>query len=416
MHYFGVNKCSKIIILSLITLLCFTSYPLLPAHALTKAMVCCSSTHSMALKEDGTVWTWGNNIYGQLGNGALGNRNRPVEVKGLANIKSIACIDCASYALGEDNTLYGWGENAYGCNPLLRLRLGFESEYDTDHPVKLHPSIAINVIRACVYQLCAYQPYSTPIAAHHVGGIYWETIALSSDNGSFKKVFPGINQGWFGVDDKDQVWYKKDNYSPVSKIHNLKDVISIDGLSSFTALKTDGTVWTWGPNSAGLFENGIYNDPQIPKQVAGIDHVIQIDAKGSEHLALKDNGDVYHWGSFSLLENKDGDHDSNDFSVLTRRQKVGVFPPAFEEPQPRVNLNPTIIPELSNIKYIAGSGLHWLAIKDDGTVWSWGYNDFGELGDGSNYNRANPLMIKDFNVLASPVKDQKTDTTQKKSM
>jgi len=70
---------------------------------------------------------------------------------------------------------------------------------------------------------------------------------------------------------------------------------------------------------------------------------------------------------------------------------------------------PTCIPELSNIKTIAAGQYHCLAIKEDGTVWAWGYNDFGELGDGTTINRAHPVMINDFNVLL-PAADKRIET------
>jgi len=70
--------------------------------------------HSLALKNDGTVWAWGYNYYGQLGNGTNTNSNVPVRVSGLAGITKIAGGGLHSLALKNDGTVWAWGYNYYG--------------------------------------------------------------------------------------------------------------------------------------------------------------------------------------------------------------------------------------------------------------------------------------------------------------
>lgn len=70
--------------------------------------------HTLALKEDGTVWSWGHNLHGQLGDGTTTNRSRPVQVAGLNNIVAVAAYGYHSVALRNDGTIWSWGSNAYG--------------------------------------------------------------------------------------------------------------------------------------------------------------------------------------------------------------------------------------------------------------------------------------------------------------
>jgi alpha-tubulin suppressor-like RCC1 family protein len=70
--------------------------------------------HSIALKSDGTVWAWGDNQLGQLGNGNNIASNTPVQVSGLTDVTAIAAGDNHSLALKDDGTVWAWGDNQFG--------------------------------------------------------------------------------------------------------------------------------------------------------------------------------------------------------------------------------------------------------------------------------------------------------------
>ncbi|HZD60439.1 MAG TPA: hypothetical protein VE439_08330, partial [Anaerolineae bacterium] len=70
--------------------------------------------HSLALKQDGTVWGWGDNSFGQLGDGTKTNRSTPVQAKALTNVTAIAAGDAHSLARKSDGTVWAWGGNGFG--------------------------------------------------------------------------------------------------------------------------------------------------------------------------------------------------------------------------------------------------------------------------------------------------------------
>jgi hypothetical protein len=78
--------------------------------------------HTLALKKDGTVWAWGENAYGELGNGTNTDSNLPVQVSGLSGVTAIAGGEYHSLALKSDGTVWAWGDNSYaalGIKPYL---------------------------------------------------------------------------------------------------------------------------------------------------------------------------------------------------------------------------------------------------------------------------------------------------------
>src|SRR5262249_5215680 len=100
------------------------------------AAVAAGEQHSIALKSDGTVWTWGSNLYGQLGNGTFDDSLTPVQVRGpggvgfLTDIQAIAAGYAQNYALRSDGTVWTWGNNGAG-------QLGDGTSDDRSTPVQV---------------------------------------------------------------------------------------------------------------------------------------------------------------------------------------------------------------------------------------------------------------------------------------
>ncbi len=76
--------------------------------------IAADAAHTAVLKEDGTIWTWGYNYNGQLGDGTTTNRATPAQVSGLIGIKAVAAGDSHTVAVKEDGTVWAWGYNYNG--------------------------------------------------------------------------------------------------------------------------------------------------------------------------------------------------------------------------------------------------------------------------------------------------------------
>jgi alpha-tubulin suppressor-like RCC1 family protein len=148
-----------------------------------------------------------------------------------------------------------------------------------------------------------------------------------------------------------EIFYGAENeWSTQVRWNNLRDIIAISvgkrystEPGYFLALKSDGTVWGWRQ--------------ERPIQVPGLPNIKAMGVGPYHHLAVSDDGTVWGWGK-------------NDWGQLgTRKEKY--------------RPSPVQIPGLSHVIAIGAGENHSVALKDDGTVWAWGRNDVGQLGDGT---------------------------------
>jgi alpha-tubulin suppressor-like RCC1 family protein len=161
------------------------------------------------------------------------------------------------------------------------------------------------------------------------------------------------------------------NYSFLPlQIYDLTDIIDVSaGGTHSLALKSDGTVWAWGSNYYGQLGNGTNTDSYTPIQVNSLTDVIAISAGNYHSLALKSDGTVWAWGY-----NGDGQLGNGTItgSSIVPIQVIG----------------------LTDVIAISAGNYHSLALKSDGTVWAWGTNGFGVLGNGgtTEYNLT-PMQV-----------------------
>jgi alpha-tubulin suppressor-like RCC1 family protein len=218
--------------------------------------------HTLALKKDGTVWAWGYNYSGRLGDGTNTDRHSPVPVGGLTGHGKVLAISGGgdvNAALMEDHSLMAWGNNEYGA-------VG-------------------NAITSTVGQ--------------------WTPVPVSQSTGLTNTI--AIATGWdhmVALDGNGNVWTWGDNgdgelgngkigvkfFSAVPlKVSGMSDVIGVSaGDGSTVVLKSNGTVWAWGTLRHG--DGSAYPLGATPVQVAGIDHVTLVRARDWHVLALKSDG------------------------------------------------------------------------------------------------------------------------------
>jgi len=222
--------------------------------------------HNLALGANGTVWSWGQNTSGQLGDGGQVDRPRtPAQVPGLTGIVQVAAGDTHSLALRNDGTVWAWGENSAG-------QLGDGTTTDRYLPVRVAGLTGV-----------------TRIAGgdrHSLAIIALGEVAAWGSNGSGQ-----LGIGSFTVGSQSPV--------PVT-VTNLWQVVDISGGGGHSmAVKSDGTVWNWGLN--------------VNKQLGAIPHMwawglptratdpgmrFRRVAAGMYHsLALAADGSVWTWGT-----------------------------------------------------------------------------------------------------------------------
>jgi alpha-tubulin suppressor-like RCC1 family protein len=150
----------------------------------------------------------------------------------------------------------------------------------------------------------------------------------------------------------------------------VRQLVTAGGAGTGYALLTDGTVRSWGSNQAGNLGDGTHTARTTPVQVLNLSSITQIAGGDTGFgLALDAGGAVWGWG-FNL-------HGQLGLGDFTSR------------------LQPVQVPGLSGFAQVAGGARHSLALRSDGTVWAWGQNASGELGDGTTtLRRPTPAQVQ----------------------
>ena len=247
--------------------------------------VACGKFHNAAIKTDGTLWTWGSNYKGQLGDNTRTHRSSPVQTVAFgANWKQVSCGEALTAAIKTDGTLWLWGDNFYGS-------LGDNTRTSRSSPV--------------------------------------QTVA-------------------FGT-----------NWKQVSC-----------GRITAGAIKSNGTLWLWGYNGYGngvLGDNTTINRSSPSQTVAFGTNWKQVSCGYSSTAAIKTDGTLWCWGY-----NYNGQLGDN--TTTSRSSPIQTITFA------------------TNWKSVNSSESYTAAIKTDGTLWLWGSNSYGRLGDDTPGHRSSPVQ------------------------
>ncbi len=355
--------------------------------------------HTIALHHDGTVYSWGWNEYGRLGNNSTTDSHIPIKVlKGAYSegttylgdnssnkTTAVALGYSHSIALATDGTVYSWGNNDHG-------RLGDNTDTDRDTPVK--------VLKGA-YSGTTYlgDDSGNKITAVALGGGH--SVALVADGTMYSW---GYNyRGQLGdnstTDSHIPIKVLKGAYSEGTTYlgDNSSNKIIAVALGYFhsIALTEDGTVYSWGYNWYGQLGDNSTTNSSIPVKVLkgaysegttylgdnSSNKIIAV-ALGERHsIALAEDGTVYSWG-----RNEYGQLGDN--TNTQRNAPVKVLKGAYSE-------GTTYLGDNSSNKIIAVAlgGYHSIALAADGTMYSWGYNDHGQLGNNSTTNSSIPVKV-----------------------
>jgi alpha-tubulin suppressor-like RCC1 family protein len=312
-----------------------------------------STNHSATIRPDGSLWTWGINYEGQLGNGTTTQSAAPVQV--LAQNPNMGWTQVATgtshtLAVGADGRLYAWGSNAVG-----QLGDGTNTAHSKPVAVDMPPT---------------------------AGRTTWKQIAAGTSH-SLALTDDGRLYAW-GQNAKGQLGndYRRDRNTPVEVPLPLSAVNTTwaqvaAGSGHTLALTADGRLYAWGSNEFGQLGDGTEVSTLLPvavgltRELAGLrwSHV----AAGRYHtVAVTTDGRLYGWGS-------------NRFGQLASTSAIQHnLPTRVELP---FRLKRTVW------KQVAAGDVHTLALSTDGRLAAWGNNCAGQLGDGSTAFKISPVMV-----------------------
>jgi tripartite motif-containing protein 71 len=337
-----------------------------------------SGGFGLALLKDGTVRAWGNNTFGQLGDGTENNSFVPVPVRGLSGVTAIAAGGDHSLALLSDGTVMAWGNNEYG-------QLGIGNDTGPEECVS--------------HKVCS----KTPVI---VSGLSEVTAIAAAGEQSYALLKDGTVVAW-GSNDEGQLGDGTNEGPEMCKVSPLvyeqpcsKQPTAVDGLSNVTAIAAgrhefalalleNHTVMAWGASSQGRLGDGKATGPEsclrewedehiyeyehegtpcskTPIAVEDLSEVTAITAGWYDSAALLSNGTVKAWGLNNYGELGDGTN--------TGPESCG---------SNACSLTPVEVSGLSEVTAIAAGGSPTtLALLANGTVKTWGDNTLGQLGDG----------------------------------
>lgn len=376
--------------------------------------IAASGTVSAALTSDGRVFTWGNNTFGQLGIGNLDQQSSPVEVQDLGSDVRAIVIGAFSVALMNDGSVFAWGTNAFGSVGDNEAPDGPRSpDGPRTSPVQVIDSgsgIVAIAGGASGSHVLALKSDRTVLAwgANSAGQIgdnstanrFWltavpgltgiEEVAVGGSHSLARKV-DGTVLAW-GSNGNGQLGDGTFQASPTFvDVGGLATDVQIESVSACAshslALTTDGMVLAWGSNGSGQLGNPVPDTAFAPVRVLNLPGMFKAVAcgggggGGGHSLALRSDGAVFAWGA-----NTNGQ--LGDDTVIQRRVPVMVK-----------DLGPG-----SGVIAIAAGGLSFsFALKEDGSVWAWGTNINGQLGDNTADERHIPRQV--FGLGAAPPSD-----------
>ena len=349
-----------------------------------------SSRSSFVIRPDGSLWGWGLNNRGQLGDGTSTDKHVPVHI--MDDVIAIDSSQSSTKAITSDNTLWIWGFHAYE-QPLE------EGIIDQFVPTRLLDDVV------------AVASSNFTIMAIRTDGSLWS--AGSNAGGML---------GTYG-----------DSRTHFEKV--MDDVAAVTvGAMHVLVIKTDGSLWAWGSNSFGQLGDGTTTDRSEPVHI--MDDVSVISANTNNSAAVTTDNVLWVWGNDTMYALPSVDieaiepvpleiHAGYITSVLLGGDVIYAFYDRpgyiFHRSFIMFTLEDGSLLSWGSNKYgqlgngsgvsfdslekikddvisVAGSERTVLAITDDGNLWAWGYNENGAVGDNSTINRPMPVSIMDANI------------------
>ena len=308
------------------------------------------SVHSFAIKENGTLWSWGSNLKGNLGSGSTALYSLvPVQI-GSSQWKMVRAGSDHSVGIKVDGTLWGWGDNQ-------DATVGDGTFIDKSTPVLINGSTNWKMVSCNLARNIAVKE----------DGTLW-AWGQNSPSFGFLPADPVGGQAYVKVP------------SQIGLDTDWKYAVAGNGY--FLAIKNDNTLWAWGGGANGKLGNGSTTSIPWPTQIGTDTDWEMLEADSFSSFAIKTNGTLWAWGR-NILGNL-GNGTQNDLLV------------------------PTQISTSSDWKTVTTSYNSTTALKEDGSLYSWGSNEFGTFGDGTFVDQYSPVLINSCSLSTEDFGKNKT--------
>lgn len=282
-------------------------------------------------------WGWGDNFDGAIGDGTNTGRSSPVSTVGNFSDWKQVSNNRHTLAIRSNGSAWAWGANARG-------QLGNGNTTSFSSPVSVAGGFTDWILISAGF--------------YHSGGIRTNGTAWTWGDNTYGQL--GHNSTTF-------------RSSPVSVVGGFTDwtMISTNGQIS-AALRANGTAWGWGRNNRGqLGDNTTVNKSSPVSVVGGFTDWIQISAGMSHVLAVRANGTAWGWGgNSSYFGGVLGDN-----TVADKSSPVSV------------------VGGFTDWMQVSCGAYHSTGVRANGTLWSWGANGFGRLGDNTTTARSSPVSV-----------------------
>jgi alpha-tubulin suppressor-like RCC1 family protein len=304
--------------------------------------------HTAAIKTDGTLWTWGNGLNGRLGDATLTNVSTPVTTfAGGTDWKQVSAGDAHTEAIKTDGTLWTWGNGDSG-------RLGIFLISDDFVP---NQTFAEGTNWADTETTEPEDLYTLSAGGIHTAAIKTDGTLWTWGNGTNGRLGNGTTTGSIST--------------PVTTFAGGTNWKQVSAGGNFTAaIKTDGTLWTWGTGTNGQLGDATLTSISTPVTTfAGGTNWKQVSSGTFHTAAIKTDGTLWTWGNG--LSGRLG-----NATLTNRSTPVTTFAGG------------------TDWKQVSAGSSHTAAIKTDGTLWTWGTGDSGQLGNndsGPGSNRSTPV-------------------------
>jgi alpha-tubulin suppressor-like RCC1 family protein len=299
--------------------------------------VAAGNKHSLGIRTNGSLWSWGQNTIGALGDGTTVNRSSPVSVVGgITDWCQIKTSCQLSVALRCNGSLWSWGSNCHG-------QIGDDTVVDKSSPVSV------------------------------VGSINWCKVFMDSSDGRTFASSCDCTLFAFGSNDNKEMGIGQQNFCasfPVSVLGGFTDWCQVSaGRCHSLGLRCNGSLWAWGNGSFGVLGNDNTETQFSPVSVVGgITDWCQVDAGSFHNVAVRCNGTAWSWGY-----NYSGQ--LGDDSIINKSSPVSV------------------VGSFTNWCQASAGEFHSVALRSNGTAWSWGNNLCFRLGDDSSIDRSSPVLL-----------------------